>query len=244
MRSDTLLPALPDVLEGEDALAGSRVEPIAPARPPGLPWYGRLLDRVWSALPLLLMGALALASGWWLQRAQAPGAAAPSDAVRSGAHDYALKGFRLQHFDGTGRLRLELRGESVSHLPRDDLWTMQGVRVRAWPQPHEIQQAWASEAQAWRRLQVLELSGGVELAHSRLGAPPLRVNALNVRWDTRLGQWDSQAPVQVVQGAQRFEAGTMRWEGPARRLSLGGGVSLRLDPAAQPAGRTDSALPP
>jgi lipopolysaccharide export system protein LptC len=225
MRSDTLLPALPDVLDSEDA-------PEEPAlRPVALPWYARWLDRLSAALPLLLMAALALASGWWLQRAQAPSGPSPLGLEDSGVHDYALKGFRLQHFDESGRLRLELSGDSVSHLPQQALWALQGVRVRAWPQPGALQEGWASQAQAWHRLQVLQLSGGVKLTQSRAASPPLSVSASAARWDTRQGWWDSRDPVQVVQGAQHFEAGSLRWDGLARQLELGGGVALRLEPA-------------
>ena len=119
------LPDLPEVpISLGPAAGGGRFGAAA------LPWPLRLREALASALPLLLMVLLAVGSWWLVRNAPQPLEPRPPAATRV-EPDYTMTGFMVQRFGADGRLRLQIEGRQLRHLPAAGRLEIEGATIRA-----------------------------------------------------------------------------------------------------------------
>ena len=148
------LPDLPEVPISLGPVAGQPPEPRASA-------VVRLWDAVTTWLPLLLMAALALGT-WWLVRNAPPVAGTAAVTAPRAVPDYTMSGFTLQRFGPDGRLRLQIEGDALRHVPRTQHVEIDEARILALSPDGRPTQARARQVLARDDGSRVDLSG---LAH-------------------------------------------------------------------------------
>ena len=194
------LPDLPEVpISLGPAAGGSRPEAAA------LPWPLRLREAVASALPLLLMVGLAVGS-WWLVR-NAPQPLEPRPPVTSRAEpDYTMTGFMVQRFDAEGRLRVQIEGRQLRHLPAAGQLEIEGATIRAFAPDGRETVATARQALADDKTTEVQLIGGARVqARSSRGEDAVLEGERLLLYpkDRRVR---SDEAVRMRMGADEFEA--------------------------------------
>jgi len=220
---------LPDLPEVPISLGSTRV-PGPP--PPPMPWPLRLREALAAYLPLLLMGALALAS-WWLVR-NTPGAApaASIQAVRD-EPDYTMRRFVVQRFGADGLLKVQLEGLELRHYADGagggaERIEIDQVELRAWTDDGRLTTASARRGVASVDARVVTLAGGAQLHGSDEAGQAVEVRSefLEARLDEGIVRTDQ--PVQVVHGTQQLSAAGLVYERDRGRLRFDGPVRARL----------------
>ena len=136
MAVEIQLPDLPEI-----AIGGERGAPARHRQP----WHLRWRDALVSYLPLLLMGALALAT-WWLVK-NTPVAPAPREAVvETSEPDYTMRTFQIQRFTPQGTLRAQSEGDTLRHYPDTDTFEVDNPKIRAWAPEGGVTDASAKRA--------------------------------------------------------------------------------------------------
>ncbi|MFM8768993.1 MAG: LPS export ABC transporter periplasmic protein LptC [Rubrivivax sp.] len=158
------LPDLPEVpITLGPAAGGSRPE-VAPQ-----PWPLRLREALSSALPLLLMVVLAVGSWWLVRNAPQPLEPRPPASTRM-EPDYTMTGFMVQRFGADGRLRVQIEGRQLRHLPVAGRLEIEGATIRAFGPDGRETVAIARQALADDKATEVQLIGGARVqARSRQG---------------------------------------------------------------------------
>lgn len=193
------------------------------------PWSMRLRDGLSSYLPLLLMGALALAT-WWLVE-HAPGAPPPAaSAPDHGLPDYTMRSFVLQRYAADGRLSARLEGQELRHYPRDGRIEIDALRLQAFLPDGRVLTATARRALSNDAASELQLQGGAEVVGTDAGGQPLEIRSefLHAFVDAEVVR--THLPVSVRQGANQLHAAGLDYDGKRRRLAFTGPVRASLRP--------------
>lgn len=151
------LPDLPEVPISLGPAAGS-TRPEAAA----LPWPLRLREALASALPLLLMVLLAVGSWWLVRNAPQPLEPRPPAASRV-EPDYTMTGFMVQRFGADGRLRVQIEGRQLRHLPAAGRLEIEGATIRAFAPGGRETVATARQALADDKTTEVQLIGGARV---------------------------------------------------------------------------------
>ena len=266
------LPDLPEVsvqLGGEAQSVGAdgaALGPPAPGTPadasgrlrqPTSPGY-RLRQALASYLPLLLMGLLAISTGWLVKNTpQAPAAAA--DGPPRPDPDYTMTGFSITRFAPDGREQLRISGDVMRHYPLTDRLEIDGVRIRAYAPDGRITDASARRALSNADGSEVQLLGGARVvsqlgatgaaggAGAAAGADALEVQGEFLHAFLRFERLRSHLPVQVRRAGSDTRAGGLDYDHLARQLQLLGPVRMTLRPGPGPvvatAPPTATALP-
>ncbi|TSE20889.1 LPS export ABC transporter periplasmic protein LptC [Tepidimonas alkaliphilus] len=199
----------------------------------GLPWWVRAWDALSLSLPLLLMGALALAT-WVVVQRQAGSEPPSARALRPGEPDNVLHGFTLRRYDAHGRLSAEWRGAAMLHYPAEGRTEMHHVR---WMQLNPTT-AQRSEGQARRvtiddarRLHVLE--GQVIYRRQPLPGHPgarLELRGEHLTWDAETGLWVSEMPLRLTRDGDTLSALRGRYDERQQQGELTGQIRATLTP--------------
>jgi len=208
----------------------------APGSPrPSRPWPTRLRDGLSSALPLLLMVALALATWWLVSNSPRPPAAAV-DRPLSKDPDYTMTVFSLDRFDAEGRLKLRIEGDLLRHYPSTDRIEIDGVRIRAVAPDGRVTQASASRAIGNGDGSEVQLLGGAEVtSEDASGAPVvMRGEFLHAFFVTE--RVTSHLPVQLSAAGTEMRAAGMDYDHAAQRLELTGPMRFVMSPRAPASG--------
>lgn len=211
------LPDLPDIAIG--------ARPAAPRAPQ--PWHHRLRDTLSSYLPLLLMGALALAT-WWLVK-NTPGAPPVREpAADTGGPDYTMRSFVLQRYAADGRATARLEGSELRHYPGDGRIEIDALQLQAFLPDGRVLNATARRAVLNDAATELQLQGGAEVRGTDSGGRPVEIRSefLQAFVETEVVQ--THLPVTVTQGANRLRAGGLRYDGQRRVLQFDGPVQASL----------------
>lgn len=212
------LPDLPEIAIGSAS---------HPPRHPRQPWQLRWRDVLSSYLPLLLMGALALAT-WWLVK-NTPGAPAVREtAVDGGGPDYSMRSFVLQRYAPDGRETARLEGRELRHYPGDGRIEVDALHLQAFLPDGRVITATANRAVANEAATELQLQGGAEVQGSDSGGRPVQITSefLQAFLETEVVQ--THRPVTVRQGANLLSAGGLRYDGQRRVLQFDGPVRAVL----------------
>lgn len=219
---------LPDLPEVEISLG-----PPPAAREPyvRVPWHVRWRDTVSAYLPLLLMGVLAVLTGWLVRNTPDPQPQPVAAAPRSDP-DYTMQRFTTERFEADGRLKLRVDGEQMHHYPDTDRVEVIGVRIRAFAPDGRITTASAKRALGNGDGSELQLIGDAEVAgQDPQGAPFvirsefLHVFLVSERMRTHL-------PVLMRQGGNEVRAAGLEYDHAAQRLELKGPTRATLPPRA------------
>jgi lipopolysaccharide export system protein LptC len=198
-----------------------------------LPWGARLRHMALQYLPVLLMAAIALVTGWLVR--QAPGGEAPAEvAMPGGLPDYEMRGFSVQHYTAAGPAQGVIEGDRVRHFPATDQLLIDGVRVR-WTDPAgRTLHASAAHAVAEGDGSRVRLEGGARVVRDpdAADAPAFEFSGELLVFDTRAGRVSSDRPVTLRQGDSAVEADGLSYDHPARLTELSGRVRGTLLPAA------------
>ena len=151
------LPDLPEVpISLGPAAGGARFGAAA------LPWPLRLREALASALPLLLMVLLAVGSWWLVRNAPQPLEPRPPAATRV-EPDYTMTGFMVQRFGADGRLRVQIEGRQLRHLPAAGRLEIEGATIRAFAPDGRETVAIARLALADDKTTEVQLIGGARV---------------------------------------------------------------------------------
>lgn len=208
-----------------------------------LPWAARLRHMAVQYLPVLLMAAIALVTGWLVR--QAPGGdAAVEVAAPTTLPDYEMLGFSVQHYNAAGPAQGVIEGDRVRHFPVTDQLLIDGVRVRWTDAAGRTLHASAAHAVAEGDGSLVRLEGGARVVRDPAAgdAQPFEFSGELLVFDVRAGRVSSDRPVRLRQGASVFDAGGLTYDHPERLVELTGRVQGRLQPVA--AGASDVAVAP
>lgn len=209
-----------------------------------LPWrvrVARTLD-AWSVyLPVVLIGALALAS-YGLLRLTPDLVEAPAEAPVSSAPDFFMRGFRVQTFEPGGALRSEVNGREARHLPATGGMEIDDARIRQFdPAQGVITQAEARRVVVNDAHTEYLLEGeAVVLREALPGASPrprLSFRGERLRIVTEpTERIESDRPVEILRGSDRLRADRLVYAGDTRVADLQGRVRAQIVPrSARPA---------
>ena len=208
----------------------------------------RLRQALASYLPLLLMGLLAVSTGWLVKNTpQAP--AAVADGPPRQDPDYTMTGFAITRFAPDGREQLRISGDVLRHYPLTDQLEIEGVRIRAYAPDGRITDASArralsnadgSEVQLLGGARVVSQLGGAAGGASgatsggAAGADTLEVSGEFLHAFLRFERLRSHLPVQVRRAGSDTRAGGLDYDHLARQLRLLGPVRMTLRPGSGP----------
>lgn len=198
-----------------------------------------LLDRLTLYLPVLLMGALAMAT-YWLVRST-PTASAPAvAAVVQHQPDYFMRKFAVKTFDAEGRLKSEVTGGEARHFPDTDTLEIDQVHIRSFNEQGRLTTATARQAITNGDASEVQLIGNAQVVR---GAVPDKNGQLQPGM-TFTGEFlhafmntervKSHKPVELTRGKDHFTADSMDFDNLDRVMLLTGRVRGQLVPTTAP----------
>ena len=209
------------------------IGPAGRARPV-LPWHLRLRAAIVSALPLLLITLLALASWWLVKNAPRPQAPAAERPV-SGDPDYTMTQFALERFDSAGRLKLRIEGDHLRHFPSTDRVEIEGARIRAFAPDGRVTVATAQRALANGDGSEIQLLGGAELSAEDSAGVPLLMRSEFLHIYLVGERIKTHLPVRLQQGETEIQAAGLSYDNATQRLDLKGPLRTVFAPRGRPA---------
>ncbi len=197
-----------------------------------LPWTARLRHRLPQYMPVLLLGAIAAATGW-LVRQTPSGDALPGVELAASEPDYEMRGFSVQHYTHTGPAQGVIEGDRVRHFPVTDQLVIEGVRVRWTDAAGHLLRAAAPRAIAEGDGSRIRLEGGARVEREAIEgeAGPLVFAGEAMEFDIRAGRIHSDLPVRLSLGASSFDAGRLDYDHASRVVMLEGRVRGLIDTA-------------
>ena len=213
------LPDLPEVPISLGA-AAERTRSVAGR----LPWPERLRNGLSAALPLLLMLVLAVGSWWLVRNAPQPLEPRPAAALRV-EPDYTMTGFVMQRFAADGRLRVQIEGQEMRHLPAAGRLEIQGATLRAYSPEGKETVATAQRALADDDSTEVQLMGGARVQTRSANGQPAVLEGEHLLLYPKERRVRSEQPVRVKLGEDtlvaatldyREDTGVLEFTGPSR----------------------------
>ena len=204
--------------------------PPGPARPRA-PLLQRLRELMGGALPLLLMGLLALGT-WWLVK-YSPRPLAPREAAPPRAEpDYAMQQFLVRRFDAQGEQKVRVQGRELRHYDSPERVEIDEARVvlRA-PDGREALMT-ARRAVTDPKGARVQLLGEAVVTSRGAEGQPLRIVGESLELDSPRRRLSSREPVQVESGASTLRAAGLDYDHVSQRLALTGPVRAVYVPEA------------
>lgn len=201
---------------------------------------GRALAVLWDAvsiyLPVVLMGVLALATYWMVQRT--PAFVEPAAVPKAQVHevDFFMRGAVIKSYGQDGRLQNRLVGQEIRHYGDDQ--TLEVDQPRFWAQDEQGRVLTASAQRGWVRDDgsFLRLEGQAVVIREPWRSPKgelvarqeLRGQVLLV--DTQREWVRSPDPSQLISGANRFSGDTLDYDHQNRVAQFKGRARAVLVP--------------
>ncbi|MEI7785442.1 MAG: LPS export ABC transporter periplasmic protein LptC [Betaproteobacteria bacterium] len=200
----------------------------------------RWLQQGWEAtaiyLPVVLMGVLALATYWMVQRT--PSLLEPQQAPKVRPHevDFSMRGAVIRTYDGSGRLQNELAGTEIRHYGDNKTLEVDQPRLLSVSPEARITQAKALKARTQDDGSQVELMGQAVVVREATREPggrqsprqELRGDLLII--DTREDGLRSPLPVVLISGQDRFSADSLSYDHRSGVAELVGRVKATLAP--------------
>lgn len=189
----------------------------------------RLRQGLSSYLPLLLMGLLAMSTGWLVKNTpQAPGVAA--DGPPRQTPDYTMTNFSITRFAADGQEVLRIAGDALRHYPLTDRLEIDGVRIHATAPDGRTTDASARRALSNGDGSEVQLLGGAQVTSQLKGADTLNLQGEFFHAFVRFERLRSHLPVLVRRGGTETRAGGLEYDHLAQQLKLLGPVRSTLLP--------------
>jgi len=187
----------------------------------------RLGDVLGNALPLLLMGALALAT-WWLVRHAPPSLETRSIRAPREEPDYVMQTVMLQRYTADGRLRLQIEGRELRHLPLTDRIEIDEATVRAFTPDGRETVGKARRLVADAKGTDVLLSGGARIAGVTARGVPAEIEGEALRLYPKEERVRSETLVRLRIGGDTFEAGGVDYTQRSGQVELSGPMRAEL----------------
>lgn len=195
----------------------------------------RLWDHLSVYLPLFLMALLALGTYWLVRNAPVMGEVV-TDATPTHDPDYFMRGFSVRSFGADGRLQSEVFGAEARHYPDTDTLEIDQPRIRSTNLRNQEARATAdraltngdaSEVQLIGNARVVRDGGKDANGQTQL---PMVFNSEYLHVFVNTEKIQSNKPVTLTRGADRFSANRMEYDNSGRVLQLYGQVRVVLAP--------------
>ena len=201
-----------------------------PARPRA-PLLQRLRETLGGALPLLLMGLLALGT-WWLVK-NSPRPLAPREAAAPRAEpDYTMQDFLVRRFDAQGEQKVRVQGREMRHYEAPERVEIDQARVLVRAPDGREAQLTARRAVSDPRGERVQLLGEAVVTSRAPDGQPLRIASESLELDGIRQRLSSREPVQVESGASAMRAAGMDYDHLRRHLDLAGPIRAVYVPEA------------
>ena len=173
-----------------------------------LPWPDRLRDALSAALPLILVLVLAVGSWWLVRNAPQPLEPRPAAATRV-EPDYTMTGFLVQRFAADGRLRVQIEGRELRHLPAAGRLEIEGATLRAYSPEGQETVATAQRALADDDTTEVQLIGSARVQTRSAAGRPAVLEGERLLLYPKERRVRSEQPVRVRLGDDELEAATL-----------------------------------
>ncbi len=199
-----------------------------------------MLNDVWNRIvlyvPLVMMGALALAAYWLVHTVPQSSGLATQVAVTH-TPDYFMTGFSLRSFDATGRVRSEVLGDAARHYPDTQWLEIDRIRIKTYDRAGRLTTAIASRGLTNEDTSEVQLLGSALVVREPVatvgstGQPPAQ--RMEYRGEflhafTKSERLISHLPVELTRGNDHFTADTMDYDNGERTIVLRGKVRGQL----------------
>lgn len=197
------------------------------------------LDRLTLYLPVLLMGALAVAT-YWLVRSTP----AQSDVVAAAPvqhqPDYFMREFVVKTFDAMGQLKSEVKGSETRHYPDTDTLEIDQVTIRSFDEQGRLTTATARRALTNSDASEVTLTGDAQvLRDATIDAagttqPAMKFQGEQLHALVNTEQVSSNQPVILTRGQDRFTADSMDYDNQQQVMQMQGRVKGVMFPGTKP----------
>lgn len=193
----------------------------------------RLGDLLGTWLPLLLMSGLALGT-WWLVRHAPPPLESRADRAPREEPDYVMQRITLQRYTPDGRLRLQIEGSELSHLPLTDRFEIDDVTVRAYAPDGRETVGTARRLLADGRGTDVLLSGGARIVGVTARGLPAEIEGEALRLFPKEERVRSEVAVRLRVGGDLLEAAGIDYAQRSGLVEMSGPMRAELAPRAAP----------
>jgi lipopolysaccharide export system protein LptC len=196
-----------------------------------VPLMQRLREGLGGALPLLLMGLLALGT-WWLVK-NSPRPLAPREAAAPRAEpDYAMQEFLVRRFDAQGEQKVRVQGREMRHYESPERVEIDQARVLVRATDGREALLTARRAVSDPRGERVQLLGEAVVTSRAADGQPLRIASESLELDGPRQRLSSRQAVQVESGASTMRAAGMDYDHLRRHLALAGPIRAVYMPEA------------
>jgi lipopolysaccharide export system protein LptC len=210
------LPDLPEVPISLGPVVGG-----GPREASAQPWSARLRDALSATLPLLLMVLLAVGSWWLVRNAPQPLEPRPPAASRV-EPDYTMTGFMVQRFGADGRLRVQIEGQQLRHLPAAGRLEIEGATIRAYAPDGRETLATAQRALADDKATEVQLLGGARVQGRTAAGQPATMEGEHLWLFPKERRLRSDQAVRVRLGEDEFQAAGLDYREDTGAVDLTG----------------------
>lgn len=197
------------------------------------------LDRLTLYLPVLLMGALAMAS-YLLVRSTPSLSEVVAAAVAQHQPDYFMREFAVKTFDARGQLKSEVKGRETRHYPDTDTLEIDQVVIRSFDQQGHLTTATARQALTNADASEVTLIGDARVLRAATVSPAgkpqpamsFKGEQLHAFVDTERVRSDQ--PVTLTRGQDQFTADSLDYDNQQQVIEMQGRVKGVLFPGAKP----------
>lgn len=196
-------------------------------------------DRLTLYLPVLLMGALAMAS-YWLVRSTPSQSAAAAAAVVQHQPDYFMREFAVKTFDVQGQLKSEVKGRETRHYPDTDTLEIDQVVIRSFDEQGHLTTATARQALTNGDASEVTLIGDARVLRAATVSPAGKLQpAMSFQGEqlhafVNTEQVSSDQPVVLTRGKDQFTADSMDYDNQQQVIQMQGRVKGVLFPGVKP----------
>lgn len=198
-------------------------------------WLHNAWERLSLYVPVILMGLLALGT-YWLVRSTPLMAPSALETPVQHEPDYFMRQFSVKTFDGTGRLKSEVRGTYARHYPDTDTMEIDLVNIRSYNEAGRLTTATAKRAVTNGDASEVQLFGDarvvsesvVDATGQILPRIAYRSEFLHAFMETE--RVISDKPVTLTRGRDQFTADNMNFDNQDGIMQLQGRVKGVLVP--------------
>jgi lipopolysaccharide export system protein LptC len=198
-----------------------------------------LWERLALYLPVLLMGALAMAT-YWLVRSTPVPSLPELTSTRGHEADYFMRKFAVKTYDASGQLKSEVSGGAARHFPDTDALEIDQIHIRSFDEQGCLTTATARQAITNADASEVQLMGNAQVVRDAMpgkngqSQPSLTFTGEFLHAFMNTERVKSHKPVELTRGKDRFTADSMDFDNLERVMLLTGRVRGQLMPTGAP----------